>query len=85
MSKEKVKKRKEGYNHSFAISHAKNLQCLARELAETTVLNKDKSDVDLFQGKVVGTPTLFGLARYMQIKSLNTRFAYISKTTWYIT
>ena len=70
MSKKKVKKKKEGYNHSFAISHATNLQCLARELAETTVLNKDKSDVDLFQGKVVGTPILFGLATEVALKAL---------------
>ena len=70
MSKGKAKKKKEGYNHSFAISHAKNLQCLARKLAETTVLNKDKSDVDLFQGKVVGTPILFGLATEIALKAL---------------
>ena len=29
---EKKKKRKEEYNHFFAISHAKSLRCLAREI-----------------------------------------------------
>ena len=66
----KKKKKKEEYNHSFAISHAKHLQCLARELAKTAVLNKDKSDVNLFQGKVVATPILFALATEIALKAL---------------
>ena len=70
MSKKKVKKKKEGYNHSFAISHAKNLQCLARELEKTTVFNEDNPDVDLFTGKVVTTPILFGLATEVALKAL---------------
>jgi hypothetical protein len=69
MSKKK-KKKKEGYNHSFAISHAKSLQCLARELRETSLFNESKSDADLFQGKVVGIPILFGLATEVALKAL---------------
>ena len=70
MSEKKVRKKKEGYNHFFAISHAKNLQCLARELEKTTVLNRGRSNVDLFRGKVVGTPILFGLATEVALKAL---------------
>ena len=69
MSKKK-KKKKEGYNHSFAISHAKSLQCLARELGETSSFSQNKSDLDLYQGKVVGTPILFGLATEVALKAL---------------
>ncbi len=69
MSKKK-KKRKEGYNHFFAISHAKSLQCLAREIEKTSALNENKSDLDLYQGKIVGTPILFGLATEVALKAL---------------
>ena len=70
MSKKKKKKKKEEYDHSFAISHAKSLQSLARELEKTSVLNENKSDLDLFQGKIVGTPILFGLATEVALKAL---------------
>ena len=63
------KKKREEYNHSFAILHAKSLQRLARELQEI-VFNKDEPDVDLFQGRLVGTPILFGLATEVALKAL---------------
>ena len=66
----KKKKKKEEYDHSFAISHAKSLQSLARELEKTSALNENKSDLDLFQGKIVGTPILFGLATEVALKAL---------------
>ena len=63
-----MSKRVREFDHFFGMKRARSLQCLARELKETTDINTQ--DPFLYEGKIVTTPTLFALATELALKAL---------------
>ena len=63
-----MSKRVTEFDHFFGMLRAESLQCLARELKETTDINNQ--DSRLYEGKIVTTPALFALATELALKAL---------------
>ena len=64
-----MSKRVREFDHFFGMERARSLQRFARELKETTDINKQ--DLLLYEGKIATTPTLFALATELALKALH--------------
>ena len=62
-----MSKRVREFDHFFGMKRARSLQRLARELKETTDINKQ--DPLSYEGRIVTTPTLFALATELALKA----------------